>query len=371
MWKTARADRQSRKERRSAKDRHINTLMIVLSICSGVFVLCLILWNTVGGSLCGPDRAKALQVGSETYTAAEFNFYYFGAYQSLLAKSNGSESLMGLDKSKSLAEQTCTVSDTKMSWQDYFTGQAKDALSYMSAAYSEAVKAGYTKTDSISSTVETYMDYYRVQSQSEGYSSLAAYLTVTYGKGMTEEVLRGLMEKTCIGKAYTDDLKSKYRFSDTELKAYYSKHISENSAYSYLYAYVDGGSQETCSRLAAASTQAEFESLTLKLTGSKCYTMKDVSGSELGTVGAKDVAWLSDSVRKAGDTYVSRNGNTGYVLYFLSVNDNGYSSRKSSGWISIAKTGLSNETFAAWEKEAAAKYPVTVCSGMKYARSLN
>jgi hypothetical protein len=373
MIETAHRDTQSRKERRSVKERRTSTGMIVLSIFAGVLVLCLIFWNIIGDSLREPEEIDALKVGNQTYTAVEFNFYYFGAYQGLLSKSKGSESLMGLDSSKSLADQPCTISDKKMSWKDYFTEQATDTLSRMSAAYSEAVKANYTKTDSVSVTVEDVMEYYKVQSKSDGYSDFAVYLTSTYGKGMTEEVLRGLLEKTYIGKAYADNLKSKYHFTDGELKAYYSKHASEHSTCSYLYAYVGGGassSPNTCSRLTAVTSRADFESLVLKLTGSKCYTMKDVSGSDLGTATSKDVAWLVDFKRKAGDTYVGQSGETRYVLYFLSSNDNGYSSGKSDGWISIAKTGLTGETFAKWENDTIAKYGVTVCKGMTHAGSL-
>lgn len=348
--------------------------MIALSAAGGVLALCLILWGMFGPALRSPERVKALKVGNVSYTAAEFNFYYFGAYQSLISKSSGSAGMIGLDPSKSLAGQTCTVSDGRMSWQDYFTQQAEDALADMSVAYSEAVKSGVTMDRSISGTVDDVMEYYQVQAKSEGYSDFSKYLAATYGKGMTEDALRGLMEKTYIGKAYTDGLQAKYRFSEEELKTYYGEHSAENATCSYLYAYVGGvGDPDgVCGQLSRAASQAEFQTLAQKLTGSKCYTMNSVSGSALGASSAADVAWLSAAGRKTGDTYTGRSGSDRYVLYYISGSDNGYSKGGASGaWAAIAKTGLKEETFAAWQKNMTAKYGVTVLGGMEYARSLN
>lgn len=361
------------RERRLARDLRDNILMIALSSAGGMLVLCLILWGMFGPVLRSPERVKALKVGDVSYTAAEFNFYYFGAYQSLISKSSGSADMIGLDPSKSLASQTCTVSDGGISWQDYFTQQAEDALANMSVAYSEAVKAGVAMNRSISGTVDDVMEYYRVQAKSEGYSDFSKYLAATYGKGMTEDALRGLMEKTYVGKAYTDGLQVKYRFSEEELKAYYGEHSAENATCSYLYAYVGGGDPDgVCRQLSEAASETKFQTLAQKLTGSKCYTMNSVSGSALGASSSADVAWLSAAGRKTGDTYTGRSGSDRYVLYYLSGSDNGYSRGDASGaWATIAKTGLKEQTFAAWQKNMVAKYGISVLGGMKYARSLN
>lgn len=370
MTKASRTEARSRRERLGGREKRVNALMISLGVCGGAIALSLVLWSLIGPSLRAPDRAKALRVGNETYTAAEFNFYYFGAYHSLLSKGNGYENLMGLDSSKNLADQTCTVSDKKESWRDYFTDQAKDTLSRMSVDYSEAVKAGYTATPEVKSSVDDVVEYYEVQGKSEGFANLESYLTATYGKGMTETVLRGLMEKTYVGKAYTDDLKAKYHFSDAQLREYYGKHAAENSAYSYLYAFAGGQSSQTCGRLVAAKSRSEFESLARKLTGSPCSEMRNVSGADLGTASTKDVAWLTDSARKAGETFVGQSGENRYVLYFLSRSDSGYGSGAGSDWITAAKTGLSADTFAAWENGLLAKYGVAALGGMQYARSV-
>ena len=140
----------------------------------------------------------------------------------------------------------------------------------------------------------------------------------------------------------------------------------ENSAYSYLYAFVGGGNSEACARLAVAKSRAEFEGLARKLTASPCSNMQNVSGSKLGTASAKDVSWLTASGRRAGDTFIGQNRD---VLYFLSVRDNGYGNGTGS-WLSLAKTGLRGETFSTWENGVLSKCGVTVLGGMKYARSL-
>lgn len=374
MPKISLVEKKADKNQTTNRRRHTNTLMVFLSICGATLVVLFTLWNTMGKSLLASNSTIALKIGHESYSAAEFNFYYFGAINELLSKSTGAAGLMGIDPDKSLTYQPCSISDEKISWEEYFTKQAIDAMSKMSAAYSEATKAGFYATDTIKESVDNRIELLVTQSKNEGYYDFETYMAAKYGKGMTERALRSLMIKGFVGKTYTDELKTKYCFTDAEMAEYYEAHTYEYSNYSYLFAFISNAEQEStpnvCQRLAEATTLEEFKSLTLELTGENCNEVQNIKGSELGDRSASDVIWISDLSRVQGDTFIGQSVDGSFVLYFVSNNDNGYADNCGT-WKAFAQEGLSNDTFFSWQNDVLSKYNVQVCRGMKYARKLD
>ena len=91
-------------------DKRTNGLMIALTIAAAALVLLLV----IGGSLFRQNiwkRAAAYQVGEETYSVAEVEWYYYTAYYSIIGNASGYTEILGLDTDLNLSEQQCPLSE--------------------------------------------------------------------------------------------------------------------------------------------------------------------------------------------------------------------------------------------------------------------
>ena len=86
-----------------------NRMMIGISAAVAFFVVVLILWSVVSRSDFLKYGKKAFQVGEESYTVAEVNYYYYTAYYAILQNMQGYVNMAGLDISQDLSTQDCQI----------------------------------------------------------------------------------------------------------------------------------------------------------------------------------------------------------------------------------------------------------------------
>ena len=335
--------------------------MTVISIVAAVIVVvCVVLlWTTRTAGSSGTER-KAIRVGTEAYSVKQMNFFYFSALDELLQNANGYTSMLGLDSTKDLAKQPCPMSENGASWKEYLIQQAKDSILKVHILCAEAEKQGFALDSSAQGEIDSELDYYQFMGQNAGYEDFGAYLAHTFGQGFHAETLRGLLEKIYLADRYEQSIRVSFSFSDEQLREYYKKNQYLYTRYSYLFAFVDGSKDVSsiCDELTTAMTSEEFEEASLKLAGQACYHMTDVKGSELGDQSSGDVAWLTAAERKAGETFVGKTENAGYVLYFIDKNDNGFSAGMNEDWKTDAVSAMQEEFFLNWLSEATQSYAV-------------
>lgn len=333
--------------------------MTVISIVAAIIVIVsvVLLWTARMAGVSNTER-KAIRVGTEVYSVAEMNFFYFSALDELLQNANGYTSMLGLDTSKDLSKQTCPMSETGASWKDYLILQAKSSLMKVHILCAEAEKQGFTLDSSAQSEINAELDYYQFMGQNVGFEDFGTYLTHTYGQGFQAKTLRTLLEKIYLADRFEQSIRASFSFSDEQLREYYEKNEYLYTRYSYLFAFVDGSKDvpSICNELTTTMTPEAFEEAALKLAGQECYHMKDVKGSELGDHSSADVAWLTAAERKAGDTFVGKTENAGYVLYFIEKNDNGFSAGMDEDWKTDATSAMQEESFQTWLSEAKQSY---------------
>ena len=103
--------------------------------------------------------AKAVTIGSETYTAADVDYYYYTAYNSFVRQNSSSLSFLGLDTSKSLNEQDCQLMEDS-TWHDYITEQAIKSLTSYSMLAQKAEESGFDGSEAMDEAVkQTYSDH--------------------------------------------------------------------------------------------------------------------------------------------------------------------------------------------------------------------
>lgn len=324
-------------KKKQMKKQYTNSVMIVLAVVAAMAVLFLVIWSAVSQSGFLKQSKKAVQIGEESYTVAEVNYYYFSALYALSDR-------IPLD----------------IDWHDYIIEQAKRRLAEVSSEYQEALKRGYIEDTVIRNNIENAIEYHRMSAAEKGYSDLDSYLGNEYGL-MNEKILRRLLKQEMIADSYELDWKNSCEFNDDELYDYYKQHLYEYSTYSYLYAYA-GKNVADLDIFRGIENEEEFRDISKEYTGTDCYEIMDVSGSELGESSTEDLKWISDPLRKEGDLYFGESEAGCYVLYFLNSSDHGFTDQGDQ-WKIKARAGLKEDCLKEWKSTLIEDYGLREYSG--------
>ena len=101
---------------------------LITSIVAVVVVLLIIAVIVINSSLFY-KYLPAVQIGDESYTTAEFNYFYFSGYYNFVNQYSSYISYI-LDTSKPLASQQY---DENTTWADYFQNSAIETMRQMTA----------------------------------------------------------------------------------------------------------------------------------------------------------------------------------------------------------------------------------------------
>ena len=223
------ADEEKKKNKRVTI---IISIVLVVLIAAIAFINSSLLYRTL----------PAITIEGEDYTAAEFNYFYYSAFYSF-ANQYGEWLPYLIDTSKPLASQWYSE-DEGITWADYFSDTAIDNIKVLTMQYNEAVAAGYTATqadkDQVDNAIKNMEDTYALA----GYSSLAKYLTASYGKGVTVNTVRDILEKSVMATSFATQVSESFEYSAEELEAYYNEHKDEYDVISFRKYFVDGSVPE-------------------------------------------------------------------------------------------------------------------------------
>ncbi|MBE7004433.1 MAG: hypothetical protein E7425_09150 [Ruminococcaceae bacterium] len=207
-------DYVSPKEEKERKEcAEVRRTTVIFTICAVLFVFgvaAMALWNS--GTI--QRGAAAVRVNGETFTAADFAYYYYNARANLLNSSAGSE----VDTSKSLRLQDHTAGAG--TWFDYVSNKAVQALTNAAAAAQAAKSAGFTADDKISEQLNEALSSLSDAATSYGYTT-SQYLKAIYGPLMTTKVLERNLRMTALADAYVESISGADNFSDADLTAAY------------------------------------------------------------------------------------------------------------------------------------------------------
>lgn len=284
------------------------------------------------------NRATAVSVNGTNYSAAEFDYFYRNAYNSLT--SNYSDYIsMFLDTSKPLDQQPYSFGENEGdTWADYLTGAAEDSMKQVTALYDEALANGHTLSQAGADEIQTNLDSMALYASIYGYD-VNAYLAMTYGKGMTESVIRDVMTRQAIAGEYGQSISDSYTYTAQELADYYAT-VADSYDTLEFYSYYFSASGEAYAGLAEderadaakadaesvaeAATAEEFVQKVNELTGggeTKETLLTSATGSE---VSGDRAEWLLDPDRREGDVTVVADNIGAYAMMFVSRGRNDY-----------------------------------------------
>lgn len=318
-----------------------------------------------------PQRlATAMKVGDMKVSQAEYTYYYRSVaspfinmasqYDQYYGEGMGLQ-FVGYDSTKTPDKQEYKSTATnielpekedgsKNTWEDFFVYHTKNTVQRYYALENEAKKAGFELTDADKEKIDENIKEIRESAASSNYS-LNAYLRAMYGRGVSEKVVRNIMEQQLIVEAYmekmTADISGTYSDADLE-KAYNDKKDDYDVVTMRLFTFDasvtvedNEGVEDTKKKeeTAKADAKAKADKMLAAVKDEKTFKeqailnapegkaedykadsatlMKNGSKSDLSQLGEDAQNWVFDSARKAGDKTVIETDNGYYVLYMV------------------------------------------------------
>ncbi|MBQ5742663.1 MAG: hypothetical protein IIV79_00525, partial [Clostridia bacterium] len=172
-----------------------------------------------------PDKI-VMTVGDFQITAKEYDYAYNSCFQEFYAQYYSYISMLGLDPAVSLKAQTCTLTETKQTWAEFFMEQTESVLVEIYSLYNAAIAENMVLSDENKSRIDAFVLSYS-EAAAEAKKSLNEFLTEYFGAGMTEADLRGFLERRLLATQYCDQKMSSIEYTDEKYEAYYEAHKSD------------------------------------------------------------------------------------------------------------------------------------------------
>lgn len=379
--KTARKTMAAQKEElKKKKEKTKWTIIGVLIVVFFAFVIYLntgAFYRNLTGITVEYNASEELGIkaGSRSFSVAECNYVYNMQYMNILNSYGDYASLIGLDKSKPLDEQKCTLSsdaDENYTWDDYFMDSTKSFLQQLAAleAYAKANDITLDKDDNaaIDEQMATFDD-----AQKYGYASADKFIAANYGRGCNTSVVREVMELQQLATKAQQSVSNSYSFTASELSEKYAAVKDDYDKFTYDFYLVKAETEAKDDGTAAAPTDAALtkaeetaksikdamEKDSLSLEKAVQNAVKDAKLTKQEAIPGSDTEadlkkWLTSSERKKGDVTVIKGSTGAYIVQFQSRNNNKEKTDESGDMNLcdyIAQNLLRSEALQKWQEE--------------------
>ena len=254
--------KEEEKERRSWKRFKIVSIVILAAVAVSIVF-------SIGTSFY--NRYTVLnqtyfQVGDHDITRLEYNYYFNNVYSNYLSMYGSYVSMMGLDTTVDLDEQTYPGNEN-MTWKDYFDQSAVEQIQQIKAMADEARENGF-EYDS-SEDMASYETEIAAQAESASVSE-SDYYALMYGDYATPSRIETFVEENLFANAYYNHLVEENQPAEDEIQAYYeeNKNSYDTVTYRSFYFEVDtsAGEETGSEETTAAETTTAAEETTVEET---------------------------------------------------------------------------------------------------------
>ena len=321
--------KQISQQKKMEKEAKIKRNYTIGGVVIAVLVLVIVVLNTNLFYTVFP----AVKVGDESFTAAEYNYFYYTGYNNFMNTYGDYASYM-IDSSVPLDEQ---MYDDEKTWADYFREAAFNNMQRITAVAEAADEAGYTLSDEARDQVEAALDSLPSIAEQSGAGSVKSYLAVTYGRGCSEKTLEDMMLLSSLAAEYAESVYNGFSYTDEELETYYTDNADDLDVIDYSFYFASGAADEesdTDSETAMKAAKDMADAIAADTADEESFTeavaeyadgAEPTRNSSPGSSLSADYSeWLLSSDRQSGDVTVIETDTGYYALLYRDRDDNHY-----------------------------------------------
>ena len=116
------------------------------------------------------------KVGDKTLTNSQLQMFYWTEVRNFLSSYGAYASMLGLDTTKPLDVQTCTMADTPCTWQQFFLASALNTWRNYQATAAEAEKNKYQLDADMRSQLDAALENLEMTAEMYGFESAQALI---------------------------------------------------------------------------------------------------------------------------------------------------------------------------------------------------
>ena len=165
--------------------------------------------------------------GNQQLSNAQLQIYYWLEVQNFLANYGSYISYLGLDLSQPLDTQVCTMTDSGMTWQQYFLESALSNWHNYAALAEEAAGSGYQIDQEYLDMIEKLPESLATDGALQGFDSAESYLAANVGAGATLADYQAYMTTYYQGFMFFQSRYEAMVPTQEELDAYFTEHEEE------------------------------------------------------------------------------------------------------------------------------------------------
>ena len=343
------------KEIRAAEERKQQRRSNILYGCiAAAFVLvaaALVIWN----SNIIQRSSTAISVDGVKYTAAEVDYYYNSAYNSILNSEYAG--YMSLNANSPLNHQVMSDMDLmftgatlpegkeEMTWHEYLVDSAKQQLIAQTNLLKAAEAEGFTFTDEMQEELDNTLADIASYAKTSGVST-GAYIKSVFGASMTEKTFTKLLKESVLIAHFQQSHWDELTYTDADLVAYYEENANQFDEANYEYVYFRGTAPSTTDADGNTVSATDEENAAAKAKAEAAANdafKRFQAGEDLQKLAEeyKDIAsyfhqesasysggavqeWVFDASRKADDAEIVNSGSAYYIVVFHSRARNDY-----------------------------------------------
>ena len=186
---------------------------------------------TVSDEEIAQDMANVVAtVGDRNLTNAELQIYYWLEVQSFLSNYGSYAVYFGLDYTQPLDTQTCGISETAMTWQQYFLDCALADWHNYAALAEEADANGYVLDQEYVDMIAGLPESLATDAGLQGFESAEDYLAYNVGMGASIADYQAYMTTYYEGFMYFQSRYDAMIPTDEEMEAYFTEHEEDYTA---------------------------------------------------------------------------------------------------------------------------------------------
>lgn len=162
-------------------------------------------------------------MGDKELTNGELQAFYWQEVYMFLSESSTYAQYLGLDLYAPLDQQLFTLSDTPMSWEQFFLDSAINTWKTYQAMELESIAAGFQLTEEQQAELDAEIEALHDAATSQGFESADALLSERVGAGCTEKAYENYTRIVCYCISYYDHYSRTVEVSEEEIDAFYTE----------------------------------------------------------------------------------------------------------------------------------------------------